>query len=181
VVLIGDADMLFDQFCVRVQNIFGSRIVIPQNANINLAQNLVEQMAGDENLINARSRAIKARPFTLVARMRTEAEARYRSQIKDLEADLQDTQRKLNDLQRTKEDSSQRFILSPEQKDELEKFRTKQVETNKKLKELRKQLRRDIDSLENRLKWANILGMPAIVIVLGLIVGIIKRQRTAAK
>jgi ABC-type uncharacterized transport system involved in gliding motility auxiliary subunit len=181
VVLIADADMLFDQFCVRVQNIFGNRIVIPQNANINLTQNLVEQMAGDANLINARSRAIKNRPFTLVAKMRTEAESRYRSKIKELEADLQETQRKLNELQRTKEDSSQRFILSPEQKTELENFRTKQAETNKKLKELRKQLRRDIDSLENRLKWANILGMPAIVIVLGLLVGIIKRQRTAAK
>ena len=181
VVLIADADMLFDQFCVRVQNIFGQRIIIPQNANINLTQNLVEQMAGDSNLINARSRAIKNRPFTLVAKMRTEAEARYRSQIKELEADLQETQRKLNELQRTKEDASQQFILSPEQKAELENFRTKQAETNKKLKNLRKQLRRDIDSLENRLKWANILGMPAIVIVLGLLVGIIKRQRTAAK
>jgi ABC-type uncharacterized transport system involved in gliding motility auxiliary subunit len=181
VVLIADADMLFDQFCVRVQNIFGSRIVIPQNANINLAQNLVEQMAGDANLINARSRAIKNRPFTLVAKMRTEAEARYRSKIKELEADLQQTQSKLNDLQRTKEDASQKFILSPEQKAELENFRTKQAETNKKLKDLRKQLRRDIDSLENRLKWANILGMPAAIIVLGLLVGVIKRQRTAAK
>ena len=181
VVLVADADMLFDQFCVQVQNLFGARIVTPRNANINLLQNLVEQMAGDANLINARSRAIRTRSFTLVAKMRTEAEAKYRDQIKELEGGLQETQRRLNELQRAKEDKSQRFIMSPEQKTELEKFRKQQVDTNKKLKELRKDLRREIDSLQNRLKWANILGMPAVVIVLGLLVGLIKRQRTAAK
>ncbi|MGY8671655.1 MAG: Gldg family protein, partial [Verrucomicrobiia bacterium] len=144
VVLIADADMLFDQFCVRVQNFFGQRVVQPLNANISLAQNVIEQMAGDENLINARSRAIKNRPFTLIAKMRTEAEERYRSKIKDLEGELQETQRNLNELQRAKEDQNQKFILSPEQKAELAKFRELQVETNRKLKDLRKDLRREI-------------------------------------
>lgn len=181
VVLIADADMLFDQFCVRVQNFFGQRVVQPLNANISLAQNVIEQMAGDENLINARSRAIKNRPFTLIAKMRTEAEERYRSKIKDLEGELQETQRKLNELQRAKEDQNQKFILSPEQKAELAKFRELQVETNRKLKDLRKDLRREIDGLQNSLKWKNILAMPVAVILFGLIIGFIKRQRTAAR
>ncbi|MFT6619177.1 MAG: ABC-type uncharacterized transport system involved in gliding motility auxiliary subunit [Limisphaerales bacterium] len=181
VVLIADADMLFDQFCVRVQNFFGQRVVQPLNANISLAQNVIEQMAGDENLINARSRAIKNRPFTLIAKMRTEAEERYRSKIKDLEGELQETQRNLNELQRAKEDQNQKFILSPEQKAELAKFRELQVETNRKLKDLRKDLRREIDGLQNSLKWKNILAMPVAVILFGLIIGFIKRQRTAAR
>lgn len=181
VVLIADADMLYDQVCVQVQNLMGMRIVRPLNANINLLQNLVEQMAGDSNLINARSRAIRNRPFTKIAKMRTESEAKYREKIKEMEKGLQETQRKLNELQRAKDDKSQRLILSAEQKAELAKFRQQQVDTNKKLKELRKDLRRDIDSLQNTLKWANILGMPAVVIILGLLVGLIKRQRTAAK
>ncbi len=181
VVLVADADFLFDQFCVRVQNFFGQRIVQPLNANISLAQNVIEQMAGDENLINARSRAIKNRPFSLIAKMRTEAEDRYRSKIKELETDLQETQRKLNELQRAKEDQNQKFILSPEQKAELAKFRTTQAETNKKLKNLRKDLRRDIDHLQNKVKWSNILVMPTGIVIFGLIMGVIKRQRTAAR
>ena len=63
VVLIGDCDMLYDQFCVSVQNFFGQKFVQPRNGNLNLAQNLVEQMAGDENLISVRSRATLNRPF----------------------------------------------------------------------------------------------------------------------
>ena len=34
------------------------------NANLNLAQNIVEQMTGDNNLIAVRSRATLNRPFT---------------------------------------------------------------------------------------------------------------------
>jgi hypothetical protein len=33
----------------------------------------------------------------------------------------------------------------------------------KELKQERKKLRTDIDSLENRIKWMNIAGMPALV------------------
>ena len=45
---------------------------------------------------------------------------------------------------------------------------------------MRRQLRASIDSLENRLKWINIAGMPLAVIVAGLIFTAVKRKRTAA-
>jgi hypothetical protein len=67
--------------------------------------------------------------------------------------------------------------LSPEQQAELQKFRTKEAEAKRELKEVRKDLRREIDSLENRLKWANIAGMPALVTAFGIGLGIFKRQR----
>ncbi len=57
VILVGDSDILYDQFCVQVQNFFGQKVVIPRNGNLNLVQNMVEQMAGDSNLIEVRSRA----------------------------------------------------------------------------------------------------------------------------
>jgi hypothetical protein len=49
------------------------------------------------------------------------------------------------------------------------------------LKDERKKLRRDIDSLENRLKWANIAAMPVLVSLSGLGLAFYKRKRTAAK
>ena len=45
----------------------------------------------------------------------------------------------------------------------------------------RKNLRRDIDSLENRIKWLNIAGMPLLVTLSGITLALLKRQRTAAK
>src|SRR5204862_8200861 len=100
VILMGDSDFLHDQFSVQIQELFGQRIVQPRNGNLNLVQNMVEQLAGDSNLIAVRSRATMNRPFILVRKMQAQAEARYQSKIKDLEKGLQDAQTRLNELQK---------------------------------------------------------------------------------
>ena len=94
---------------------------MPLNSNLSFAQSVVEQLAGDSNLIAVRSRASRERPFTVVQKMQADAEANYRSKIKELEQNLAETQRKVNELQQSK-DAGQRFILSPEQQQELVNF-----------------------------------------------------------
>lgn len=180
VILVGDSDMIYDRFAAQVQNLFGQRLVFPMNGNLNLVQNIVEQNAGDENLIAIRSRATMNRPFTRVRKMEVAAQDRYRSKIKELESSLQETQNRVNELQKTKE-NGQKFILSPEQQAELAKFQEKQVQVRKELKDVRKDLHREIDSLENRLKWINIAGMPLVVTIAGVSLALLKRRKTAAK
>lgn len=182
VILVADSDLLYDQFAAQVQNIFGQRVVFPMNGNLNLVQNMIEQNAGDENLISVRSRATMNRPFTKVREMQVAAEQRFRSKIRDLEKGLQETQTRLSELQQAKSGAGQqKFILSPEQQAELNKFRQKQAEANKELKQVRKDLRKEIDSLENRLKWLNIAGMPLLVTAAGISLAFVKRKKTAAK
>jgi ABC-type uncharacterized transport system involved in gliding motility auxiliary subunit len=180
VILVGDADLLSDQVSVQVQNFFGQRIVVPQNGNLNFVQSSVEQMGGDQNLIAVRSRATMHRPFTVVNKMETEAQEKFQSQIKTLETSLAETQRRIGELNANK-DQGQRFILSPEQQKEIENFKKKQTDTNKELKKLKKDLRREIDSLENSLKLVNILLVPVIVALSGLALAVVKRKRTSAK
>jgi len=180
VILVADADMLNDNFCVQIQDFFGQRVVIPRNGNVNLAQNFVEQMSGDTALMNTRSRAIVQRQFTRVRDMQVKAEDAYRAKIKTLEDSLQDTQRKLNELQRNKE-KGQRFVLSPEQQKELENFRKQEANVKVELKKLRRDLRQEIESMENRLKWMNIAGMPFLVTIGGIGLAVVKRRRTAAR
>ena len=180
VILVADADMLNDNFCVQVQDFFGQRVVIPRNGNVNLAQNFVEQMSGDTALMNTRSRAIVQRQFTRVRDMQLRAEDAYRAKIKGLEDSLQETQRKLNELQRNKE-KGQRFVMSPEQQKELENFRKQEAKVKVELKLLRRDLRQEVESMENRLKWANIAGMPFLVTIGGIGLAVFKRKRTAAR
>src|ERR1035438_1693926 len=48
VVLFGDADMLYDPFTMRrIDSPFGA-MQMAMNANLNLAQNIIEQMTGDD-------------------------------------------------------------------------------------------------------------------------------------
>ena len=180
VILVGDADLLYDQFAAQVQEIFGQKIVYPRNGNLNLIQNMVEQLGGDNNLIAIRSRATMNRPFTRVNRMKAEAEQRFQAKIKELEKSVADAQTRLNELQKNKE-STQRFIMSPEQQQEIQKVQQKQVEVKKQLKQERKNLRREIDSMENSLKWVNIAGMPLLVALSGISLAVLKRKKTAAK
>ena len=176
VVLIGDADMIQDAVSVREIQAIGQRLIMPLNGNLSFAQSVVEQLAGDSNLIAVRSRASRERPFTVVKKMQADAEANYRTKIKDLETSLAETQRKLNELQKSK-DGGQRFILSPEQQQELISFRKKEADAKNQLKDMRKQLRSEIDSLENRIKWLNIAGMPVMVVLAGFGLAAMKRKR----
>ena len=179
VVLVGDADMIQDQVAVRELQAIGQRLIMPLNSNLSFAQSVVEQLAGDSNLIAVRSRASRERPFTVVQKLQADAESNYRSKIKELESSLAETQRKVNELQKSKE-GGQRFILSAEQQQELASFRKKEADAKVQLKQMRKQLRSEIDSLENRIKWLNIAGMPAVVIVTGFGLAMMKRKRVSA-
>jgi len=181
VVLFGDTDFMWDQVAAQVQEFFGQKIIIPRGGNLALVQNLVEQLSGDNNLISVRSRATMNRPFTVVKEMQAQAEQRYQKKLKELEDALSETQRKLNELQQTKKEGGQRFILSPEQQAEVQKFQQKQVEVKKERKQVRKDLQRDIQSLETRIKWINIAGMPLLVTFGGVTLAIIKKKKTAAR
>lgn len=185
VVLVGDSDFIQDQVAVQetVNPFGGDRMVMPANGNLAFVQGAVEQLAGDSNLIGVRSRASRERQFTVVKQMQASAESAYRSKIKELEGSLAEAQSKLNELQRNKADKNggQRFILSPEQQQEIANFRKKEADVKTQLKVERKSLRADIDSLENRVQWINIALMPALVTGAGVGLALVRRQRRAAR
>lgn len=178
VILIGDSDFLYDNFCVSINPLFG--FAQPINGNLLLAQNMVEQLAGDVNLVGTRSRGALRRPFTVMQRMQIEAEEAGREKLQKLNQELQNAQQQLNELQAKKE-PGQTLILSPEQQAKIAEFRKKERDTQRELRELRKNLRQDIDSMENRIKWANIAGVPALVAFTGIFLAIYRKQRTKAQ
>lgn len=180
VILVGDADMLFDEFTLRqMQTPFGN-LEMQMNGNLNFAQNAVEQLTGDNNLIAIRSRATQDYPFTLLRKMQAKAQEAYQSKIKELQDSLNETRQRLSQLQQAKQ-GNQRFILSPEQEAEIARFQKKEAGVNRQLKDERKKLRRDIDSLETRIEWVNIAAMPLLVSLSGLGLALYKRKRTSAK
>ena len=181
VVLLGDADMLYDPFTMRqIESPFGA-MQMAMNANLNLAQNLVEQMTGDNNLIAVRSRATLARPFTRIKEVEALANEKFQVEIKRLQESKDEAQRKINDLQAQKKDKDQRFILSPEQRAELEKLRKEEADTGKRLRQVQKDLRKEVVSMQNRIKWINILAVPLAVAATGILIAVVNRRKTSAK
>jgi ABC-type uncharacterized transport system involved in gliding motility auxiliary subunit len=180
VVLVADADMLHEQFYARVQNFFGQRIVVPFSQNLTLVQNLVEQLGGDKDLIAIRSRAAVARPFTKMRQLEAEAQERFANKIKDLETSERELAEKINEMLQGKQ-PGQEIILSDEAKQEWERAQKKRAEVREALRQERRNLRKDIDSLQTTLQWTNILAMPLVVAIAGIALAFVKRQKTAAR
>lgn len=181
VILVGDADMLYDRVALQPVNTLFGTAYTPANGNLSFAQNAIEQLTGDSNLIGVRSRATIARPFTRVKAMEAAANEKFQSEIKRLEDSASEAQRKINELQQQKTDKDQRFILSPEQTAELAKLRGDEADTRRHLKQVQKDLRKEVVSLQNTVKWVNILAVPIAVMASGLVIAFVKRKKTSAK
>ena len=179
VVLVSDVDLLTDGAAVEVQEVFGQRLIVPRNGNLNFAQSLVEQVSGDFDLTKLRSRAAFTRPLTVIQQMEARAQQSYLGKIKELEDNLQQTQEKLTALQKGRA-GAQSTMMSPEQQTELENFKKKAIETRRDLKELRKNLRVESEALQFWTKVVNIGMVPLLVTLLGLGLALARRRRTAA-
>jgi len=179
VVLVGDSDFINDGAAVQIQDIFGQRIVIPRNGNIAFAQALVDQFAGDPDLIKLRSRASAARPFIRIRDMEARAQQAYLGKIKELENNLSQTQEKLNALQKGRGPGAG-AILSAEQQSELENFRRNAAGTRLALKEVRRELRSESEALQFWTKVVNIALMPLLVTIAGIAFAVLRRRRAPA-
>ena len=85
--------------------------------------------------------------------------------LETVEDELRRTEQQISDLQRSREGaSSDPFILSSEQQAQLESFREKQVETKRRLREVRYELRKDIDRLGLWMKFLNIWLVPLAIL-----------------
>lgn len=180
VVLVGDADMIYDGFSLRKINTPFGTLAQAMNGNLNFAQNLVEQLSGDNNLIAVRSRAVLQHPFTRVKKIQAEAEARYMDKIKELQDDRDKAMARLNELQQQKS-QNQRFILSPEQQAEIDNLKKSEATISTDLRNVQKDLRRDVVSLQHKVEWVNIASMPLAVTLVGIGLAVFKRKRTSAK
>jgi ABC-type uncharacterized transport system involved in gliding motility auxiliary subunit len=180
VILVGDADMIYDGYTLRRMNTPFGALAMPMNANLNFAQNAVEQLSGDNNLISIRSRATVNRPFTRVKAMESAAEAKYMAKIKELSESRDQAVNRLNELQQQK-NQNQRFILSKEQQDEIDGLRKKEAGIGRELHQLDKDLRHDVVAMQSKIQLYNVLTMPAIVSLTGIGLAVYKRKRTSAK
>ena len=179
VVLVADVDLLANDYSARAINFFGRTLYQPFNDNLNFVLNLVEQLAGNPALIGLRGRGTFNRPFDRVLAMEKAAQERWQVEEKKLQQKLEDAQRRLNELQAAKSEDQQ-LVLSAAQKAEVEKFRQERFETQRQLKEVRKNLRSDIENLGLTLKVLNMAAVPLLVAAFGIGLGWRRRRKSAA-
>ena len=178
VILVADTDFLEDKHWVQVQNFFGNRIALPHANNDVFVLNAIENLAGSNDLISLRSRAKSDRSFTKVAELKREAEKRFQAKERELQTKLEETERKLAQLQQQK-GSAGKSILSPEQQQEIADFKREQLQTRKELRNVQHELVKSIENLGSTLKAINIALMPLLVIIFALLFHLSRKRKLA--
>ena len=180
VLLFSDADMLYDDFSVSKQSIMGQTFAQLTNGNISLFQNAVGQMTGAPELIQIRSRSSSRRPFTKLNEILRKAESKYMGKVRTLEDERRAAEARLNEIQESKP-QGQEAIISLEQQLEIENFQKKAVEANKELRQVRKDLRSEFDTLQSLIKVGNTFIVSFLVIAAGILLWLMRRVRRAAR
>lgn len=175
VIVVADTDVLSDRLWVQVQQFFGQRVVSPWADNAGFLVNALENLAGNEDLINIRSRGRFSRPFTKVEALRRNAEEQFLAQQQVLQEQLQETEAKLLELEQVRGDADS-AILSEEQELELARFQDEKIKIRKELRDVQHQLDRDIESLGTELKMINIFLVPLLLTLLLVLMRVIRKR-----
>jgi ABC-type uncharacterized transport system involved in gliding motility auxiliary subunit len=175
-VVIADTDLMMDYLWVQTRELFGQRIAQPFANNGDLIANILDNLSGSGALISVRGRASFSRPFERIEALKHQADDRLRAKALELQTELQQTEKKLTELQSKRNDQSS-LMLSPEQEAELKRFTAEKTRVRKELRETERGLDVDINRLGSWLKVINIAIAPLIVAVAGVVILWLRRHR----
>jgi gliding motility-associatede transport system auxiliary component len=182
VIVVGDADMLYDRFWVQSSDFFGERVDVPTAGNGDFVINALENLADAEALVGLRGRGTSYRPFTLVETLRRDAEALYRAKEQELQQRLKELQQQLAGIEKPGDAQGApggEVMLSADDKAAIERFRGEMLTVRKQLRDVQHALRSDIERLEDRVKFVNIAAVPLVLCGVGGIVAVFRRLKRA--
>ena len=166
-VLIADTDFMADNFSVRRINFLGMRGMQPLNDNIAFVSNVLEYLAGSEDLISLRGKGTVVRPFQVVRDLEMIAQQKFKEEYEDLQAELSEVQAKLRQLQE-EQGNRRRLVAGSEVRRLIEDYRAEEADKRAALRNIRKKLREDIESLERNLALMNLLTVPCLIGIAGV-------------
>ena len=172
IIVFADSDFFDDRFWVSEQNYLGQRFGVPIADNGKFLLNAVENLMGSNDLISLRGREKAARPFSRIEDLRRAAETEYLAEQQNLVARIEAAQAELDRLEQGAQLAEADKAASA--------YRAELLQARKALRRVQGDLRRDIEALESRLTWANIIIMPLMISALAVILAWRQRRRRLA-
>lgn len=174
-IIVADVDFLTDRLWVNVQHFLGQNIYDAFANNGDFIVNAMDTLLGNSTLIGIRSREVSQRPFTKIAHLKRDAEAKFRQQEQALKQQLSLTEEKLAALQSARGVTGV-VSFNEEQKQTLSGFIEEKSKLSESLREVQHQLNRDIEALGTLLKLLNILLIPVLITLIALIRGLLQTR-----
>ena len=164
VVVFSDADFIRNPFWARIENFLDSQVLEETADNGALVTNIFDTLTGYEELLTIRKKQSPFRPFTVVQKLQAEAERKYLGQEQELQNKLNDALSKIQNLSGNQ--VGEELNLTDKQIEELALFQNEVEVTRKQLRQVRSELRKDIDNLGAIIKTINTFALPVFVIFL---------------
>tara|TARA_B100000674_G_C37979086_1_gene980989 strand:+ start:1187 stop:3022 length:1836 start_codon:yes stop_codon:yes gene_type:complete len=164
VVLFSDADFIRNAFWARVQKFLDTNVIETTSDNGSLITNVLDSLTGFDEFINLRNKETPFRPFTVVQKLQAEAEQKYLGQEQELQNQLDETLSQIQNLSAGR--AGENVNLSDKQLMELANFQVLVEQTRKQLREVRRNLSKDIDLLANKINILNTFLIPILLILL---------------
>ena len=168
VILFSDADFIRNAFWARIQKFLDTNVIETTSDNGSLITNVLDSLTGYDEFINLRNKETPFRPFVVVQKLQAEAEQKYLGQEQQLQAQLDETLSKIQNLSAGRD--VENVNLSEKQLIELSNFQIQVEKTRKQLREVRRNLSKDIDILANQINILNTFLIPILLIILMFII-----------
>ena len=175
VFVVADSDWLFDTFAFHTTVLADEVITRPVNDNFALLENMIVYGAGAE-LSGIPTRARLSRPFTRVTQLFKHSELAAKTSERSIFENMDVLEKNLTEIRKVSgiEDFSE--LPSPLREQALA-VQEKLVVMRRDIRNIRLQIREQIDRLGQRLALLNIAGGPLLVLALGVAVWLVRRRR----
>lgn len=172
VVVFSDVDFITDN--MAYQNSFFGKMVVGDNST--LLMNAIDDLSGSSDLVSIRSRGNFKRPFMVVDEIEKQAEAETAEEVDKINLQIAGFQGELQSVVASAKPGQEEVIGSSivQKKKELE---LKILQAQRQLRQVKMTRRERIEQLGNRLRQANMLGAPAVILFIAILLGLRRGMR----
>jgi ABC-type uncharacterized transport system involved in gliding motility auxiliary subunit len=172
IIVFSDVDFISDS--IAYQSSFFGKVVMGDNSTMLL--NAIDDLSGSSDLVSIRSRGNFKRPFVVVEEIEREAEAETAEEVEKINAQIAGFQSELQSIVSSAKEGQEEIIGGSimQKKQELE---LKIHQAQRQLRQVKMTRRERIEQLGNRLRQANMLGAPTVILIIAIVLGIRRSAR----
>ncbi len=172
VIVFSDVDFISD--ALAYQTSFFGKMVVGDNSS--MLMNAIDDLSGSSDLVSIRSRGNFKRPFMVVDEIERQAEAETAEEVEEINAQIAGFQSELQSIISSAKEGQEEIIGDSiaKKKQELE---SKIYQAQRQLRQVRMNRRERIEKLGNRLRQANMLGAPMVILIIAIALGVRRSAR----
>ncbi len=177
-IVVGDSDLLYDNFWTTHRTILERNYAIPLLDNANFVLNALDSLLGRQTLLTLRGKNYIPRPFTGVEAARIKAARNFKIREKEIFDNIDRAKQGMSEII-AKRQFENRETFTPDELAAIAGIRKKIDAERRELFKIRNNLNTDIDTLKSRVKFAAVYAVPLILLIVLLLPQFRYRRRAA--